>query len=117
MHHTVRVTGQRGVGPSDAAVLNMAVFEINPQSAVEAPRAAGASWHESGLPRTYRPGSLNVDADVGDSAVEGLAALGRRRAAALAEVSRRLGLRDFIRDENGYESDRCRPRRTAYAVG
>ena len=40
-----------------------------------------------------------------------------RRAAAPAEVSRGLGLRDFIRDENGYESDRCRPRRTAYAVG
>jgi gamma-glutamyltranspeptidase/glutathione hydrolase len=100
------------------AFLNMAVFEMDPQSAVEAPRVASASWPESALPHTYHPGLLKVEADVGDSAIESLAALGH-----LVEPwSPRKYLAGSVcailsEMEMGVSWAGADPRRTAYAVG
>ena len=96
----------------------MAVFEMDPQSAVEAPRVASASWPESALPHTYHPGLLKVEADVGDSAIEGLAALGhvvepwsprKYLAGSVCAI-----LSEMETDVSWAGAD---PRRTAYAVG
>ncbi len=40
---------------------NQAVFGMDPQSAVEAPRFASYSWPELTLPHTYRPGARCVE--------------------------------------------------------
>jgi gamma-glutamyltranspeptidase/glutathione hydrolase len=60
------------------AFLNIAVFDMDPQSAVEAPRFASYSWPESALPHTYRPGQLNLEADLGAATGAALAALGHQ---------------------------------------
>src|SRR3989442_10013467 len=43
-------------------VLNLVVFGMNPQQAVEAPRFATQTLVNSFYPRVYKPGQLNVEA-------------------------------------------------------
>jgi gamma-glutamyltranspeptidase/glutathione hydrolase len=98
--------------------LNMAVFEMDPQSAVEAPRVASYSWPQSALPHEYHPGRLNVEADLGEAVVEGLAGLGHR----IERWSERKYLAGsvcaIVSDlRNGVKWGGADPRRTAYAVG
>lgn len=100
------------------AFLNIAVFDMDPQSAVEAPRFASYSWPESVLPHAYRPGQLNLEADLGSATGEALAALGHRivwwpeRKYAAGSVGAILS--DL---ESGVKWAGADPRRTAYAVG
>jgi gamma-glutamyltranspeptidase/glutathione hydrolase len=100
------------------AFLNMAVFEMDPQSAVEAPRFASYSWPESALPHAYRPGQLNLEADIGAATGDALADLGHRikwwpeRKYAAGSVCTILS--DL---ESGVKWAGADPRRTAYAVG
>ena len=53
------------------AMLNMLVFGMSPQAAVEAPRFASYSWPASALPHTFHPARLNLEevigADVGEA--------------------------------------------------
>jgi len=100
------------------AFLNMAVFDMDPQSAVEAPRMASASWPESALPHAYLPGRLKVEANVGEAAIGGLAALGhdverwpprKYLAGSVCTILSEL--------QNGVSWAGADPRRTAYAVG
>ncbi|MGE0222265.1 MAG: gamma-glutamyltransferase family protein [Acetobacteraceae bacterium] len=100
------------------AFLNQAVFGMDPQSAVEAPRFASASWPESTLPHAYRPGVLCVEEDVGTSVGDALSALGHRvewwparKYLAGSVVTVR---HDLATDVRWAGAD---PRRTAYAVG
>jgi gamma-glutamyltranspeptidase/glutathione hydrolase len=100
------------------AFLNMAVFDMDPQSAVEAPRFASYSWPESTLPHAYRPGQLNLEADLGAATGAVLAALGHKiewwpeRKYAAGSVCTILS--DL---ETGVKWAGADPRRTAYAVG
>jgi gamma-glutamyltranspeptidase/glutathione hydrolase len=100
------------------AFLNMAVFDMDPQSAVEAPRFASYSWPESTLPHAYRPGQLNLEADLGAATGAALAALGHKvewwpeRKYAAGSVCAILS--DL---ETGVKWAGADPRRTAYAVG
>ena len=100
------------------AFLNIAVFEMDPQSAVEAPRFASYSWPESTLPHAYRPGQLNLEADLGDGTGDALAALGHKikwwpeRKYAAGSVCAILS-----ELESGVKWAGADPRRTAYAVG
>jgi gamma-glutamyltranspeptidase/glutathione hydrolase len=100
------------------AFLNIAVFDMDPQSAVEAPRFASYSWPESTLPHAYRPGQLNLEADVGGATGEALAALGHKiewwpeRKYAAGSVC--VILSEL---ETGVKWAGADPRRTAYAVG
>jgi gamma-glutamyltranspeptidase/glutathione hydrolase len=98
--------------------LNQVVFDMDPQSAVEAPRFASYSWPESTLPHKYRPGALCVEEDVGAGVVESLRALGHRvevwpsrKYLAGSVVTIR---HDLVNDVRWAGAD---PRRTAYAVG
>ena len=100
------------------AFLNIAVFDMDPQSAVEAPRFASYSWPESTLPHAYRPGQLNLEADLGSATGEALAALGHKiewwpeRKYAAGSVCAILS-----ELESGVKWAGADPRRTAYAVG
>jgi len=98
--------------------LNQAVFGMDPQSAVEAPRFASYSWPESTLPHAYKPGHLCVEADIGPGVTDALAALGHRiehwparKYLAGSVVTIRHDLETDIRWAG------ADPRRTAYAVG
>ena len=100
------------------AFLNIAVFDMDPQSAVEAPRFASYSWPESTLPHTYRPGQLNLEADLGATTGAALAALGHKiewwpeRKYAAGSVCAILS--DLATGVKWAGAD---PRRTAYALG
>jgi len=98
--------------------LNVNVFGMDPQAAVEAPRFASYSWPASAIPHSYHPGRLNLEADIGDAVGTDLTARGHRiewwpprkwAAGSVCSVGIDLttGLRYGAAD----------PRRTAYAVG
>jgi gamma-glutamyltranspeptidase / glutathione hydrolase len=57
-------------------VLNLLVFGMNPQQAVEAPRFSTQTLINSFYPRVYRPGQLNVEPGIGEGARAELRALG-----------------------------------------
>jgi gamma-glutamyltranspeptidase/glutathione hydrolase len=56
--------------------LNVHVFGMDVQSAVEAPRFATFSYPQSSEPHTYRPGRLNVESRISESTRDTLAGLG-----------------------------------------
>ena len=98
--------------------LNQAVFGMDPQSAVEAPRFASYSWPESTLPHNYLPGRLCVKADIGDPAITALSLLGHdverwpeRKYLTGSVVTIQADLRTGIKWAG------ADPRRTAYAIG
>ena len=100
------------------AFLNIFVFGMDPQTAVEAPRFASYSFPSSALPHESHPGRLNLEgliaADVGD----GLAALGHR----LEWWPERDWLAGSVcailaDTETGILHAAADPRRTAYAIG
>ena len=57
-------------------LLNITVFGMNPQQAVEAPRFASYSFPDSFEPHSYSPGVLYVENRVSQSVRDGLASLG-----------------------------------------
>jgi gamma-glutamyltranspeptidase/glutathione hydrolase len=59
-------------------VLNLLVFGMNPQQAVEAPRFSTQTLVNSFYPRAYKPGVLNVEPGIPAATREALAALGHR---------------------------------------
>ena len=59
-------------------VLNLLVFGMNPQQAVEAPRFSTQTLTNSFYPRAYKPGMLNVEPGIPAATREALAALGHR---------------------------------------
>jgi gamma-glutamyltranspeptidase/glutathione hydrolase len=59
-------------------VLNLMVFGMNPQQAVEAPRFSTQTLVNSFYPRVYRPGQLNVEPGITESTRAGLRALGHQ---------------------------------------
>ena len=57
-------------------MLNVLVFGMDPQQAVEAPRFATQSMPNSFYPRAYHPGVLNLETGFPDATAAALAALG-----------------------------------------
>jgi gamma-glutamyltranspeptidase / glutathione hydrolase len=57
-------------------MLNMLLFDMNPQQAVETPRFATQTLVNSFYPRVYKPGQLNVEAAIPESTRAELRALG-----------------------------------------
>jgi gamma-glutamyltranspeptidase/glutathione hydrolase len=57
-------------------VLNLLVWGMNPQQAVEAPRFSTQTLVNSFWPRVYRPGQLNVEAGIPERTRGELRALG-----------------------------------------
>lgn len=99
-------------------LLNMAVFGMDPQSAVEAPRFASYSWPASAIPHVYRPGQLNLEGALDPSLGTELQDLGHL-VEWWPERTWRAGSVCTIRSDvgEGVLQGGADPRRTAYAIG
>ena len=100
------------------AFLNMVLFNMEPQLAVEQPRFASYSWPGSQIPHRHNPALLQLEALIGKETGAGLAARGHKigwwgnwtwRAGSVSTIvhDRKSGLRYTGADH----------RRTAYAAG
>jgi gamma-glutamyltranspeptidase/glutathione hydrolase len=100
------------------AFLNMTVFGMDPQSAVETPRFASYSWPASAIPHAYQPGRLAMENDIGRETGEKLAALGHRITWWEERYYEAGSVCAILCDlERGVKWAGADPRRTAYAVG
>jgi gamma-glutamyltranspeptidase / glutathione hydrolase len=99
-------------------LLNIVVFGMEPQAAVEAPRFATYSFPSSSEPHAYHPGRVNVEARVDAAVVERLAQLGHKvgpwqalewRAGAVCAIR--------VNEDNGLLEGAADPRRPCYALG
>jgi gamma-glutamyltranspeptidase / glutathione hydrolase len=95
-------------------VLNVLVFGMNPQQAVEAPRFATQTLVNSFYPRAYRPGHLDVEPGIPESARAELRELGHM----VSEIGAcGIGAVVTRRDpETGVLSAGADPRRPTYAL-
>jgi len=95
-------------------VLNVLVFGMNPQQAVEAPRFSTQTLVNSFYPRAYRPGQLNVERGIPESARAELGTLGH----AVTEIGAcGIGAVVTRRDlKSGVLSAGADPRRPTYAL-
>ena len=96
-------------------VLNVLVFGMDPQQAVEAPRFATQSVTNSFYPRTYLPGQLDVEPGITAEVRTKLTALGHK-----VVESATNGLGAIVAERNpetGAMSAGADPRRTSYAIG
>ena len=100
------------------AFLNVTVFGMDPQQAVEAPRFASYSWPISPVPHDYKPGVLRIEEPIGTETADRLSGLGHkvtlwpeREVAAGSMCMIQADLR------TGFKVAGADPRRTAYAIG
>ena len=95
-------------------ILNLLLFGMNPQQAVEAPRFATQTLVNSFYPRVYKPGQLNVEAGIPESTRAELAALGHN----VTEIGAcGIGAVVTQRDpDTGVLSAGADPRRPTYAL-
>jgi gamma-glutamyltranspeptidase/glutathione hydrolase len=98
--------------------LNMTVFEMNPQQAVEAPRFASSSFPDSFEPHGSSPGVLYVESRVPQSVRNGLGARGHS-IVDWPEFVWRAGAVCVLRHDRstGVIAAGADPRRPSYAVG
>jgi gamma-glutamyltranspeptidase/glutathione hydrolase len=99
-------------------LLNMVVFGMDPQSAVEAPRFGTYSYPASSEPHAYHPGMLKLEGRIARATGDALAARGHEvgwwqelewKAGAVCAISRN--------SDDGVMSAGADPRRPAYALG
>jgi gamma-glutamyltranspeptidase/glutathione hydrolase len=95
-------------------VLNLLVFGMNPQQAVEAPRFATQALVNSFYPRVYKPGQLNVESGIPETTRAELRALGHT----VTEIGAcGIGAVVTRRDpDSGVLSAGADPRRPTYAL-
>jgi gamma-glutamyltranspeptidase/glutathione hydrolase len=96
-------------------MLNVLVFGMNPQQAVEAPRFATQSMPNSFYPRTYTPGQLHLEHPIPEAVAQQLAAWGHKitRVGACG-----IGAIVTARDpHSGVLMGGADPRRPTYAIG
>ena len=96
-------------------VLNVLLFGMDPQQAVETPRFASQSVVNSFYPHTYLPGRLDLEPGIPESTADVLRAMGH-------DIDRApncgLGATVSVRDpQTGYLSTGGDPRRACYAMG
>ncbi len=95
-------------------MLNVILFGMNPQQAVEAPRFATQSNVNSFYPHVYQPGRLDLEHAIPETTAEELRAMGHKIA---RTVDCGLGATVSVRDpETGYLSTGADPRRACYAM-
>jgi gamma-glutamyltranspeptidase/glutathione hydrolase len=99
-------------------LLNIAVFGMDPQTALEAPRFATYSFPSSSAPHSYHPGRLNLEAPIGNAAGDVLAGRGHE-VKWWPEIAWPAGaVCAIVKDEKtGVMSAAADPRRPAYALG
>jgi gamma-glutamyltranspeptidase/glutathione hydrolase len=98
--------------------LNVVLWDMDPQAAVEAPRFATYSFPSSSEPHAYHPGRLNLENRIASSTADGLAALGHQ-VAPWGEIEWRAGAVCAIRvnPDTGLLEGGADPRRPCYALG
>ena len=95
-------------------MLNVILFGMDPQQAVEAPRFSSQSNVNSFYPHAYHPGRLDLEQAIPETAAEELRALGHRIARA---VDCGMGATVSVRDpQTGHLSTGADPRRACYAI-
>ena len=100
------------------AFLNMVVFGMDPQTAVEAPRFASYSWPGSYLPHAYHPGRLDIENRVPVIVGEELGRLGHKVQWWPERTWLAGSVCAILRDgDSGLLMAGADPRRTAYAIG
>ena len=96
-------------------VLNVLLFGMDPQQAIEAPRFASQSVVNSFYPHTYLPGRLDLEPGIPESTADALSARGHDIARA---ANCGLGATVSVRDpKTGSLSTGGDPRRACYAMG
>jgi gamma-glutamyltranspeptidase/glutathione hydrolase len=98
--------------------LNVVLWEMEPQAAVEAPRFATYSFPSSSEPHAYHPGRLNLESRFEPKTVDALAKLGHK-VAPWSEIAWQAGAVCAIRvnDETKLLEGAADPRRPCYALG
>jgi len=98
--------------------LNIVVWDMDPQAAVEAPRFATYSFPSSSEPHAYHPGRLNLESRVSKPTVDALGLMGHKVAPWL-EIDARAGAVCAIRVNpgSGLLEAGADPRRPCYALG
>ena len=95
-------------------MLNVLVFGMDPQQAVEAPRFSTMSNVNSFYPHVYHPGRSDLEHAIPETTAEDLRALGHQIARA---VDCGMGATVSVRDpETGHLSTGADPRRACYAI-
>ena len=95
-------------------MLNVLVFGMDPQQAVEAPRFSTMSNVNSFYPHVYHPGRSDLEQAIPETTAEELRALGHQIARA---VDCGMGATVSVRDpETGHLSTGADPRRACYAI-
>ncbi len=98
--------------------LNVVVWGMDPQAAVEAPRFATYSFPSSSEPHAYHPGRLNLENRIGQATIDALGLIGHK-VATWPELEWRAGAVCAIRvnDRTGVLEAGADPRRPCYALG
>jgi len=98
--------------------LNIVVWGMEAQTAVEAPRFATYSFPASSEPHAYHPGRLSLESRIDASTVDALAKIGHK-VAPWGELEWRAGAVCAIRvnEETGLLEGGADPRRPCYALG
>ncbi|HEX2826823.1 MAG TPA: gamma-glutamyltransferase family protein [Burkholderiales bacterium] len=98
--------------------LNVVLWEMEPQAAVEAPRFATYSFPSSSEPHAYHPGRLNLESRIDAATVHALAKLGHK-VAPWSEIAWQAGAVCAIRvnEDTGLLEGAADPRRPCYALG
>jgi len=96
-------------------VLNVLVFGMDPQQAVEVPRFSSQSVENSFYPHVYLPGQLDLEPGISDKVADALATKGHVIA---RTATCGLGATVSVRDpQTGSLSTSGDPRRSCYAMG
>ena len=96
-------------------MLNVILFGMDPQQAVESPRFSTQSNVNSFYPHVYHPGRLDLEHGIPETAAEELRARGHK---VVRAVDCGMGATVSVRDaETGYMSTGADPRRACYAMG
>lgn len=98
--------------------LNMFVFGMDPQAAVEAPRFYSQSFPNSFAPHTYLPGNLRLDPELMTESGAALASMGHAVEQWPDAEWSRTGMCAVLHDPStGVRIGAADPRRTCYALG
>lgn len=97
--------------------LNIAVFGMNPQAAIEAPRFTSSNFPNSFWPHTYLPGRLNVEGRIEPQTRDALTRLGHDIAVKDDWERMSMAVLSAILVEDGILKGGADPRRDTYAIG
>ena len=99
-------------------LLNVAVFGMDMQAAVEAPRFASYSFPSSFAPHDYYPGRLNIEARIPEATTKALKGLGHDVQPWPALSWHAGAVCAVVRDNaSGVLAGGADPRRSSHAVG